>query len=400
MKRFLYASLRTPQRRLFLFAMLARLIPATFIFGTEDVSAWHRCGLIIASGANPYDTPTLISWPPLWPLIAWFSYVTSEAMGLPFPLVVKLFPIGADIILTFVLYSAAGDFGLPRYFTAAAYAFNPIAIYASAIHGNFDSIPALCLTLAIIDTGRQPAEPNGVRAGAWLGIGAAFKTWPLLILPAIVSGARPLRRQITIAAVATGVFLAALLLPWPVIGTSAIASIFRYRGFHGWWGVTSIEFLTGRELPGRSVSWIFYGVMAAAALLLLAKRTAAPRAALLLLLTFYLATPGFGLQYLLWIVPIALIADPRRCLAYSGLAGVIILFELIVRPYTGHPFDSLRFLPHSDFARSYGGPIDHRYTAAGRLILWLFFVYWWAVTLIAVVRNDATSATAADAATP
>ena len=393
-RRWIAALVSTPQRRLLVLAAIVRLIPAVFIYGTEDVSAWHKCGQLMASGVNPYDTPDLISWPPLWPVLAWFSYVTSEATGLPFSFVVKLFPIGADLILIWLLFSAAAELSLPVYLTAAAYAFNPIAIYTSAIHGNFDAIPALFVTLAIIAAIRESADPNGVRAGAWLGIGAAFKTWPLLILPAFLSGTRVLRRQVTIAAVAIGVFLAAALLPWPLIGDAAIVSVARYRGFHGWWGIPAIEFLSGHDLPPRAESLIFYAAMAAVALLVLAKKTSVPRAALLLLLTFYVATPGFGLQYLLWIVPVALIADQRRCLAYSTIAGTLILFELAVRPYTGHWFDAIRLLPHSDFARSYGGPADHRPTAAGRLLLWFFFAYWWLVTLVAVLRNRATSVSA------
>ncbi len=381
-------AMNTPERRLLLAAALIRLIPAAFIYGTEDVSAWHKCAAIMASGHNPYDTPLLISWPPLWPVLTLLSHGIAEATAVPFSLVVKVFPIAADVIVTAVLYAIASDFGLPPFLTAAAYAFNPIAVYTSAIHGNFDSIPALCLTMAILYVCCLD-DKTGMRAGVWLGVGAAFKTWPLLILPALVTGSRPLRRQLTIAIVAIGVFLAALLLPWPFIGRSAIVSILRYRGYQGWWGITAIAFLSGHELPIRLVSFIFYVAMAAAALILLLKKTSAARGALLLLLTFYLATPGFGLQYLLWIVPIALIADQRRGLVYSGLAGALILFELAMRPYTGHPFDSIRFLPHADFARSYGGAIDHRYTAAGRLLLWLFFAYWWAVTIVAIVRSDA-----------
>lgn len=375
------------ERRLLIFAALIRLIPAIFIYGTEDVSAWHRCARIMSSGGNPYDTPQLISWPPLWPALAWISLHTADMTGLPFSFVVKLFPIAADLALTVVLLRAASEFALPRYFTAAAFAFNPVAIYTSAIHGNFDSIPALFLTLAIVFATREAADGSGVRTGFWLGIGAAFKTWPLLALPGVIASSAPRRRQLMVCLIAVGIFAAALLLPWPLIGSAAIASILRYRGFFGWWGITSIEFLSGHALPDMARTLLFYGAMGGTALLLLVKRTPPALGALLLLETFYLVTPGFGLQYLLWIVPVALIADQKRALAYSALAGALILFELMVRPYTGHLFESLRFLPHSDFARNYGHAVEHRYTAAGRLILWLYFGYWWISTTVRVVTS-------------
>jgi hypothetical protein len=117
-------------------------------------------------------------------------------------------------------------------------------------------------------------------------------------------------------------------------------------------------------------------------MLLIATRTPAVHSALLLLLTFYVTAPGFGLQYLVWIVPIALLADQRRALVYSLLAGLLIAFEVLIRPYTGHIGEMVRVLPHAGYARAYGDVLDHTYTVIGRLVLWLFFCWWWLVTII------------------
>ena len=62
-------------------------------------------------------------------------------------------PSTADVIITFVLYAKARDFGLPPFRTALLYALNPVSIYVSAIHGNFDAIPAFCTMMAVLAKG-------------------------------------------------------------------------------------------------------------------------------------------------------------------------------------------------------------------------------------------------------
>ena len=380
------AFLKTPERRLLILAALVRLFPALLIFGTEDISAHYDSARMIAAGENPYLIPRFLVWPPVWPVLSFLSYLLAEAAGIPFWFAFKLFPIAADVALTRALLSRQS------YFTAALYAFNPVSIYVTAIHGNFDAIPSLFLTLAILAAARTEDDPKGVRAGTWLGIGAAVKTYPLLILPALIAPPMRFWRRVTIALVAVGIFFAALLLPWPVIGRAAIDGVLRYRGLLvGWWGITSIEFLTGATLPDAVRSAIFYGAMGGAALLLLVRRSPAAVGALFLLLTFFLTTAGFGLQYLLWIVPVAIVADQRRAIVYSALAGLLILIEITFRPWTGHFFDPIRLLPHSDFARNYGGPVDQRNTAIGRLVLWLFFAFWWVATLVNLITRHSAS---------
>ena len=102
-----------------------------------------------------------------------------------------------------------------------------------------------------------------------------------------------------------------------------------------------------------------------------------------------MTTPAFGLQYLLWIVPLALLVDDRRGLVYSALAGALIAWELMARPYTGHAGEIVRNLPHPGFVRAYGLGDDFRYTTIGRLALWAFFIYWWLATMVAVLRARA-----------
>lgn len=351
----------TPERRLLLIALAARLIPAALIYGTDDVQAWETWGRMLAGGGNPYASKYLIAWPPLWLPVVWLSFVTADATGIPFYFIAKLFPIAADIILMFLLYAEAG------YGTALAYAVNPVSIYTSSIHGNFDPIPALCLTAAVV---RMRGK------GVWLGIGAAFKTWPLLMLAAVIAPLKTLRMRARVALTAIGIFFGALLLALP-FGSGAVIEVLKYRGGIHWWGISSISFLFGGRLPASIFLWTFYLAMGAASLLLLVRRTPALHGALFMLLTLYVTAPAFGLQYLIWIVPIALLVDRRRALIYTLLATALIAWELLVRPYTGHIGEMVRILPHLGYARAYGHHTDQLYTVIGRLFPWVFCCYWW-----------------------
>ena len=378
---------RTPERRLLLIAFGVRIVPAVLIFGTDDVSGWATWGGLLAAGANPTRSQYLVAWPPLWLLFTWFATVLSETTHIPFYILIKLVPIAMDMVLTLFLYSVAEEFGCSPWKTALAYALNPISIYCTAIHGQFEAIPTFCMTAAVVVAARRDDSLRPIGPGAWLGIGAAFKTWPLLILPALLAPLQPMRRKVHIAAAAIAIFEIALLLSWLFFGFRNVTAVLGYRSAAGWWGLSSIAYMRGDWVSLPVFSTIFFIAMSAAALLLIVTRTEAARGAILLLLTFYVTAPGFGLQYLIWIVPVALLADQRRALTYSAIAGLLIAFEVVIRPYTGHFGDMVRMLPHPGYELAYGGPTDRRYTVIGRLVLWAFFCWWWLATLIRAARH-------------
>ena len=374
------ALFRTPERRLLLIALAVRIVPAMFVFGTEDVSGSIAWAEAINRGASPYSTPYLLPWPPLWPFVAWIEWSFADATWIPVSFALKSIPIAVDVVTTFVLYGAACDYGLPPMRTAILYALNPVAVYACALHGNFDAIPAMCALQAVVLAGRGQERP----AAAWLGAGGAFKTWPLLLLPAFVAAAKTMRRRAEVAAIAVVIFAAALLMPVPFTGWHVLTDAMHYHGTPEWWGLGSLSFLFHVPIAANI---IFAAAMTAAALLLFATRPAPAIGALLILLTFLATTPGFGVQYLVWIVPIAMLADQRRGVAYSLIAGAVLAWEIAMRPYTGHHGDVLRLLPHADFKRSYGHGADHLYTAIDRLAVWAFVCYWWVVTIARASRE-------------
>jgi hypothetical protein len=361
----------TPERRLLLIALLVRVIPAFLIHGTEDVSAWELWGRLLDSTGNAYHTRYLIAWPPAWLPFVSLAYDGAQMTGLPFHFCAKLMVIAADVVIVFVLYANAAAFGRNPFRLALCYALNPVAIYVSAIGGNFDAIPALCLTAAVLVVSCDADE-----GAVWLGIGAAFKTWPILMLPALVAPVRSVAGWIRVACLSIAIFVAAMLCAWPFGGWPAVIDIVKYRGQSGWWGISYLALRFGIALPHGFLNGVFYAGMAMTAIFLLVAKPEPVRGALLLLLMFFATTPAFGLQYLIWIVPVALLADYRHGILYSVLAGGEMAWEVLLRPFTGYIGETVRTLPHPVFARKYGVGADFTNTANGRLALWVFIVYW------------------------
>ena len=374
-----------PEQQLLLVTLAARLIPALLIYGSDDVQGWDTIGRTLLAGGNPYHTKYPVVWPSVWVLITALAHVISDGTPLPFHFAIKLFPIAADLAIVFALHAFADRFGARGFRTAMLYALNPISIYTTAIHGQFESLPALCLTMAAIVSAHPAGDVHGRRTGFWLGMGAAIKTWPLLVLPAFLAPRQKLWRRATIVLLALAIFFTFLAGPSLFVGFQPVRDAITYRGLGGWWGLSAMV-LSSWTSDSLALRILFDGSMIGASIILAARRPPPHVAALFLLLTFYVTTPGFGAQYLLWIVPLALLSDTPNAIVYSVLAGIMLAIESLLRPYTGHLGEMFRVLPHPGFSRAYGGAVDRRWTLVERFPLWLFFIYWWGTTALRVVR--------------
>ena len=158
-------------------------------------------------------------------------------------------------------------------------------------------------------------------AGVWLGLAAAAKFYPLVLIgPVLVLCVR--RRQWRALAVFVGATLGAwLVVNLPVMianfeGWARFYTFSRERGIDfgsPWYALT----LVGASIPGQTLNTLATGAFAAAcvgiALLgLLARRP--PRLAALVFLVvaaFALTNKVYSPQYVLWVLPLAVLARPR-----------------------------------------------------------------------------------------
>ena len=344
---------------LVLIAAGARLIAGGLVTGTEDVGLSWEMARSVVEGRNPY-VDALAAWPPLWPSLAALAVRLGAILMIPSHLAIKLWPIAADVAIALTLFSWKRISAPPRaaFRFALLWALNPVSIYITAIHGNFDSLPALALLMAVLFA---RAEGRATRSAAWwLAIGVALKTWPLFALPAILDRRRA-GASLRCAAIAIVPSAALLFVLWMRTPDAIVEKVLRYRGAAGWWGTTGVASLLGID-AGLAPGALFYGAMAATALLFLSDRDPAATA-LALLVAFLAFAHGFGAQYLLWPVAVGLLVAPRSTIVYSAVAAVTLVIEGAMRPWTGELGQHLAAVPTHLFHTAYGGARDRDWSA-------------------------------------
>ncbi len=180
---------------MFLIALAMRLIPAAFYAHPWDVYMWLKSGELGLHDLNIYkfNKPVNYPWgfyayPPTW--LYWLIIVTvigDIVGGLNFKIfLIKLPILFADIVAGIILYRLAEKLGFDEKkstIITAIWLFNPITYFVSTFWGMFDSIAVVFELLAIY----YILDKKYVRAGVMVGIGAAVKILPaLVLLPAFI----------------------------------------------------------------------------------------------------------------------------------------------------------------------------------------------------------------------
>src|SRR5689334_1520008 len=149
---------------LLVLALAVRLIPAYFVYGSFDTGAWELVVREFRLSHNPYETDKL-NWPPLWPLLLFYTMRLEDAYGLPTWFSVKLIPCVADaaIVAALFLWFVRRDGESRAFRRGLFYALNPVAIATCALQGQFESLPSLFTLLAIMrmETAKRDSFPIG-----------------------------------------------------------------------------------------------------------------------------------------------------------------------------------------------------------------------------------------------
>jgi hypothetical protein len=315
-------------------AAVARLIPGVLFFGTSDVMGWDLLARQMLAGENFFATQ-LHNWPVLWIYFAVAAVVTGEAAGLPFAPLVKLGPIAADVALALMLCRAAGPGA------GLIYALHPIPILIAGYHGQFDSLMLAPTFLAW----RLFERRKVVGSALALGLGVWFKPVPLILLPILLPRLDTWRQRsiyvvLCLAPAALGTL--PYLLRWP---EDVIANFFNYSSWFGQWGYPVlwmlVEYVRDHTIPvwlpdpdfvspplqamfafGR---WVLLATLTLVWIVTFRRRLSVLRSTIALLCAFYFTTVGFGLQYLLWVVPFAIAARDRMLWPYTVATTALLL---------------------------------------------------------------------------
>jgi uncharacterized membrane protein len=337
-------------------AALGRLIPAVLAYGTSDVMTWELLGRLLLTGENFYATE-LHNWPALWIYFCSAAVLVHDATGLPFFTLIKLPAIAADTAMTLLIYRISLVQKQPATLLALAYALNPVSILISGYHGQFDSLMLAPTLLAVFLFGRGARSISALA----LGLGIWFKPVPLLLLPVLLPRLRTWRERVMFALLAVApATLGTLpyLITWP---EDVAANFLGYSSWFGQWGFPVIwmigEFVINGTVPWwlpdpEHISAPLHAIYLASRWLLLAAlagtwwaiyrhRMELLRAISTVFAVFYVVTGGFGVQYLLWIIPFATARRDRWLWPFTIAATAL----LIVAYSLGAAYQPLETIP-------------------------------------------------------
>ena len=183
-------------------------------------------------------------------------------------------------------------------------ALSPVLILVSGFHGNTDSVMIFFLLLSIflIERGR-----SGWEAGAAFGMAANIKVVPLIFAPVILMYL-PAKRRVGFAVSAAGIWLAGSMPYLAQDPRQVIRSVFGYNSVSGFWGFSAMAALIsddslkayrtfGKPLALAAVLVASFGIQVWAGRASIFMRCA------FIAFLFLFVLSGFGVQYLVWLVP-------------------------------------------------------------------------------------------------
>lgn len=294
----------------FIFRMI--LIP----FFSDDFNFWAAkvFSNFWLNGFNPwsivYNDPTLYwinPWrypPPYTGFVAiaqilgsMFNNEIVFLYGLKLPLIL------ADLVTVLFIYKivillkeSKREAGLFALF----YAFNPVTIFISSIWGMFEPIPVMFTVMALYYFMRRSSKSKLATSALLLGLGIAFKIYPIFILPAFLAKIRRLKEIITYFSFA--LFPIALFsIPFLVWDNRAYINLLLFHNVGGLHPLFPVFYSDSSTL----IQIIFFSFVAVLFVVAYLRKTSLIANVTLSFFALYIALGGNLATYGFWMVPFA-----------------------------------------------------------------------------------------------
>jgi hypothetical protein len=271
----------------------------------------------------------------------------ASLTGLAYEALVRLPAIFADAALALVVQDFLARRGASdrrRVAATALVALGPSFIVISGYHGQVDSLAILPAVVAVAMWDRWPESRRAIYAGLLIGTGVVLKTTPVVMLLALLPAVRSWREAAKLLA-AGAVVPIVVAAPWLVTSFDEMRQALRYRGFPGTSGLSILlqpefgEQLLRQVSPNAVVDFLYdrgqalvLAVIAGVAAFAARRRPdwGPAQVATMIWLAFYVVTPAFFFQYLVWGIPFFLLAGHLRLALATQAAALIptVLFYM------------------------------------------------------------------------
>jgi len=259
-----------------------------------DAQSYKQIGELTLRGINIYPDPAISRHPylPLFLFLEAGMLFLSRIIHTPQILLLKCFFSLFHLLSVYVLYQLSRK----NIKTTLLYALNPVSLLIIAFHGQFDIIP-LCLILSSLLLLKRKKY---VAVMIHLGLAFTLKTWPILF---IIPFLKRIPKKYWVW------FILPPFITVLVYSTLFHASLFSiarvllvYQGVGGIWGLGKILSLISKN----KIFLLCYKVLFVLGILFYSfkqKKRLIGEELFELIFLFFLFTPGFGVQWLLWLIP-------------------------------------------------------------------------------------------------
>ncbi|GAC1541209.1 MAG: hypothetical protein NVS2B7_13810 [Herpetosiphon sp.] len=319
-----------------LLTLIFKVSIAATTIGTNDVQTWqHFTEQIRTIGqANLYLSERNFNHPPLIGLLLRLMDWLTTHSHLPFPFWLRLPAIVADFVSVVIVLRLIGP-TVP----VALLAVCPPLIMISGFHGNTDPVMIMWIILGVWLLERAPVNSqSAAMAGVAIALAISTKIVPVILVPIFLLWLPSWRSRVLFTSCLSATVLVGALPFILTVPGAIVRNVFDYKSIYGQWGIGRILYL-GRGLPRphwltvTDLAFERYGrLLAGGSIMLLSLWLNWPRRykptlfvqSGLILLVFLVVSPGFGVQYLAWIMPWVVVAGIRASMAVYAACGVFL----------------------------------------------------------------------------
>lgn len=302
-----------------------------------DIELLFRMGDELVKGNNPYLRLEYNVYPPLAIYLEALTIHLSRVLGIPFHILTRVWPNIADILATVVIYKYLRRLkfrGLTATLWSLVFVLNPVLIIISAAHGQIDSIVNLLVLFSVYYLSFNILSFSNYLAALFLGFAISIKPNPLILLPFLMFFVKGKIRDLGIFVVLSMLPIVLLLVPFVYENFFQVVSeIITYSGVYdfslaaimrGWvyqdnanyWLDNSLELIKSSKLS--FLAGLFF------LLILFWKTKKAVKALISVYLLFLTIYFGISAQYLIWILPFAVLERSKIVFIYTFVAFIAL----------------------------------------------------------------------------
>ncbi len=330
----------------FIFAAFIRCIPLFWSTEVFDVTLYRHQAIAILDHINPYlyeisPAFSTLKQPYVYlpfsifyaPFCLWFSQITQ----IPFASAIKIIPVVSDLAIFTVLYAVLSQKSKEEAAKAAwVYALCPISILIVSFHGNIMAGPTLLTLVSYLFFEQDEHDLSAL----FLGLAIAWRTYPILLLPAFLLNVKDFRSALRFILFASMPVIVTTL-PFLMISPEPMLKSLSYSGVNGVVGWHVLPTLASGSLFANSfllkklaayllqnaqhVDKIIFSIIYLSSLFWMKRRKDLLQSIIFIFLLIYFSLTTVAQQYFIWVLPFLFLWSRRAALVYSIIGGFALL---------------------------------------------------------------------------